>query len=164
MATGDMPEARRSSPADLGLLMLRLGVGATMIQAGLIKAFDFGTATAFMESAGWRAPTFAAGLLTTAETAGGIGLLLGLLTPIAACAVMAAMIDPGPPRCRRRPSGPSRSTCRSCPRSGHLPCSLPVQVPIRSMLDSLADRGGPDSSPSRCSSWQLPPPLPRGSC
>jgi uncharacterized membrane protein YphA (DoxX/SURF4 family) len=93
MATGDMPEARRSSPTDLGLLMLRLGVGATMIQAGLIKAFDFGTATAFMESAGWRAPTFAAGLLTTAETAGGIGLLLGLLTPIAACAVMAAMID-----------------------------------------------------------------------
>jgi uncharacterized membrane protein YphA (DoxX/SURF4 family) len=73
--------------------MLRIGVGATMLQAGLIKALDFSTATAFMESTGWRAPTFAAGLVTAAETAGGIALLLGLLTPIAACAVTAAMID-----------------------------------------------------------------------
>jgi hypothetical protein len=35
---------------------------------------------------------FAAILVTVAETAGGIGLLLGLLTPVAACAVVAAMI------------------------------------------------------------------------
>jgi hypothetical protein len=32
-------------------------------------------------------------MVTAAETAGGIGLLLGLLTPLAACAVIAAMID-----------------------------------------------------------------------
>jgi hypothetical protein len=36
---------------------------------------------------------FAAVLVAVAETAGGIGLLLGLLTPLAACAVIAAMID-----------------------------------------------------------------------
>ena len=32
-------------------------------------------------------------MVTAAETAGGVGLLLGLLTPLAACAVVAAMID-----------------------------------------------------------------------
>ena len=31
-----------------------------MIQAGLIKALDFGTTVGFMESGGWRMPTFAA--------------------------------------------------------------------------------------------------------
>jgi uncharacterized membrane protein YphA (DoxX/SURF4 family) len=46
-----------------------------------------------MESTGWRMSKFAAILVTVAETAGGIGLLLGLLTPVAACAVIAAMID-----------------------------------------------------------------------
>ena len=30
-----------TSLADVGLLILRIGVGATMIQAGLRKAFDF---------------------------------------------------------------------------------------------------------------------------
>jgi hypothetical protein len=32
-------------------------------------------------------------MVTIAETTGGVGLLLGLLTPVAACAVIAAMID-----------------------------------------------------------------------
>ena len=45
-----------------------------------------------MESGGWSLPTFAALMVTVAETAGGIGLLLGLLTPLAACAVVGAMI------------------------------------------------------------------------
>jgi putative oxidoreductase len=79
--------------ADVGLLILRVGVGATMIQAGLLKAFDFDTAVGSMESGGWQLPMFAAFMVTAAETAGGIGLLLGLLTPLAACAVVAAMID-----------------------------------------------------------------------
>jgi putative oxidoreductase len=78
---------------DAGLLILRIGVGAAMIQAGLRKAFDFNTTVGFMESGGWRLPKFAAAMVTAAETAGGIGLLLGLLTPLAACAVVAAMID-----------------------------------------------------------------------
>jgi len=79
--------------ADVGLLILRVGVGATMIQAGLLKAFDFDTAVGSMEYGGWRLPKLAAFMVTAAETAGGIGLLLGLLTPLAACAVVAATID-----------------------------------------------------------------------
>ena len=84
-ATADM--------TDTGLLLLRIATGATMLQAGLIKAFDFGTAVEFMESSGWRLPAFGAFMVTAAETLGGIGLLLGILTPLAACAVIGAMVD-----------------------------------------------------------------------
>lgn len=84
-ATADM--------TDTGLLLLRIATGATMLQAGLIKAFDFGTAVGFMESSGWRLPAFGAFMVTAAETLGGIGLLLGILTPLAACAVIGAMVD-----------------------------------------------------------------------
>ena len=93
MATSEVSTSSATSLADVGLLILRVGVGATMIQAGLRKAFDFDTTVGSMESVGWRLPMFAAFMVTAAETAGGIGLLLGLLTPLAACAVVAAMID-----------------------------------------------------------------------
>ena len=93
MATTEVSTSTTTSLADAGLLILRIGVGATMLQAGLRKAFDFNTTAGFMESGGWRLPKFAAFMVTAAETAGGIGLLLGLLTPLAACAVIAAMID-----------------------------------------------------------------------
>ncbi|HYZ66246.1 MAG TPA: DoxX family protein [Mycobacterium sp.] len=93
MATSEVSTPTTTSLADVGLLILRVGLGAAMIQAGLRKAVDFNTTVAFMESGGWRLPTFAAFMVTAAETAGGIGLLLGLLTPLAACAVVAAMID-----------------------------------------------------------------------
>jgi uncharacterized membrane protein YphA (DoxX/SURF4 family) len=79
--------------ADIGLLILRIGIGAAILQAGLIKAFDFGATVGFMESAGWRLPAFAAFMVTAAETLGGLGLIFGVLTPLAACAVIAAMID-----------------------------------------------------------------------
>lgn len=82
-----------SSLTDIGLLILRVGVGATMLQAGLIKAFDFNTTASFMEAGGWRLPKVAAFMVTASETLGGIGLLLGVLTSLAACAVIAAMID-----------------------------------------------------------------------
>ncbi len=94
MTTTDV--TARTTPlslTDIGLLILRIGVGATILQAGLIKAFDFGTTVSFMESGGWRLPQFAAFMVTASETLGGIGLLLGALTPLAACAVIAAMID-----------------------------------------------------------------------
>lgn len=82
-----------ASLADAGLLILRIGLGAAMLHAGLMKVLDFNSAVSFMESGGWRLPKFAAFLVTATETAGGVGLLLGLLTPLAACAVIGAMID-----------------------------------------------------------------------
>ena len=82
-----------TSGRDIGLLVLRLGVGATMVQAGLLKVFTLSTTTEFMAKSGWSAPRLAAIMVSAAETAGGLGLLLGLLTPLAAVAVIAAMID-----------------------------------------------------------------------
>ena len=90
MTTTDTPVS--TSAADLGLLILRIGVGAAMVQAGLIKALDFGTTAGFMESGGWNLPALAALMVTVAETLGGIGLILGVLTPLSACAVVGAMI------------------------------------------------------------------------
>jgi putative oxidoreductase len=91
MATSDV-RSPTTSLADLGLLILRIGAGAATVQAGLIKAFDFGTTAEYMETGGWALPTFAAFMVTAAETAGGIGLLLGVLTPLAASAVVGAML------------------------------------------------------------------------
>ncbi len=93
--TTDQPApspARNAGLTDIGLLVLRLGAGGAALQAGLIKAFDFSTTSQFMADAGWRLPKFAAFMVTTAETVGGIGLLLGALTPLAACAVLSAML------------------------------------------------------------------------
>jgi uncharacterized membrane protein YphA (DoxX/SURF4 family) len=85
--------AASSSLSDLGLLVLRISVAASMLQAGIIKAVDFTSTTQFMENGGWKTSTFAAYLVTATEIAGGGALLLGLLTPLAACGIIAAMID-----------------------------------------------------------------------
>jgi putative oxidoreductase len=89
----DVDTRSTTSLTDLGLLVLRLGVGATMLQAGLAKFFDFSAVAAGMESGRWRPAEIRDVHISATETAGGIGLLLGLLTPLAACAVIAAMID-----------------------------------------------------------------------
>jgi putative oxidoreductase len=86
-------DLRPETTTDIGLLILRVATGATMLQAGLIKALDFGTVTGYMQSGGWRLPNLAAFMVTAAETLGGIGLLLGVLTPLAAFAVISAMVD-----------------------------------------------------------------------
>jgi putative oxidoreductase len=97
MGSTDAMRTGYDSPTDslvsFGLLVLRLATGATMLQAGLIKAFDLNATVSFFEGGGWKMAKFAAILVTGTETAGGIGLLLGLLTPLAACGVIAAMID-----------------------------------------------------------------------
>ncbi len=92
MATSHDTGETSTQLIDIGLLILRIGVGATMIQAGLIKALDFSTTVGFMESGGWSLPTYAALMVTVAETAGAVGLILGVLTPLAACSVVGAMI------------------------------------------------------------------------
>src|SRR3954470_13374201 len=56
MATTEVTTPSTTSLADIGLLILRIGVGAAMIQAGLRKAVDFSTVVTFMESGGWRLP------------------------------------------------------------------------------------------------------------
>ena len=97
MATTDVLRRRtKKSPSalsDLGILILRIGVSATALHAGVIKALNFTTTAQFMADGGWRPSTFAAYLVTATEIAGGLALLLGLLTPLAACGLVAAMLD-----------------------------------------------------------------------
>ncbi|WP_052681055.1 MULTISPECIES: DoxX family protein [unclassified Frankia] len=92
---------RRPAPMgfDLGLFLLRLTVGVTMAGHGTQKLFGwFGgggldSTAAFFTSAGYpsgRAFAVVAGLT---ETLGGIGLALGLLTPLAAAALLGTLIN-----------------------------------------------------------------------
>ena len=84
----------RTNPAtsDFGVLILRIGAGAAVIQAGALKAVDFGTVVDFMGQGGWSPATLAATMVMSTELLGGLALLLGVLTPLAACAVTAAMM------------------------------------------------------------------------
>jgi len=89
---GDFPTAP-SALGNVGLLAIRLGIGATMLHFGLPKFLAFGSRIEAMRSDGWRAPAFAAFLNVCAETVGGVALLLGVLTPLAAAAIVGAMLD-----------------------------------------------------------------------
>ncbi|MFB1297781.1 DoxX family protein [Mycobacterium sp. pW049] len=80
------------SSVSTGLLILRVGTGAALVQAGLIKASDFGMTVQFLTDAGWRLPGFAAFMVTATETLAGIGLILGVLTPLAGSATVGAML------------------------------------------------------------------------
>lgn len=86
------PAARRSTLGDLGLLALRVGVAATILQAGYLKVADYDFTVSSFEGA-WQMPGLAAFMITATELLFGTMLLLGLVTPLAACALIAAMID-----------------------------------------------------------------------
>ncbi|MGW7019082.1 DoxX family protein [Streptomyces decoyicus] len=95
------PDALRSPPlaADLGLLLLRLTVGLILAGHGAQKLFGFfgghgltATGKGF-EALGYRPGEFYAGLAGTSEVLGGLGLAAGLLTPLAAAALIGVMIN-----------------------------------------------------------------------
>jgi putative oxidoreductase len=82
----------------IGLLILRLAVGLTMAAHGAQKALGwFGGpgpkgVRAMVDAMGFKPVPLWAIALTTAELGGGLCLALGLLTPIAALMVTAAMV------------------------------------------------------------------------
>ncbi|MFZ2526311.1 MAG: DoxX family protein [Rhodococcus sp. (in: high G+C Gram-positive bacteria)] len=92
------PKARRGT-LDLGLLILRLAVGATMIVHGLQKLTGWwggpglGGFETLVENAGYRYSDVLAIVGAIGEVAAGALLVLGLLTPLAAAAVVAIMIN-----------------------------------------------------------------------
>lgn len=77
----------------LGLLLLRLGLGAVFIVHGAQKLFGGipGT-TGFFASLGIPAPGVTAWVVGTVEFVGGIMIVIGLLTPLAAMLVAAVML------------------------------------------------------------------------
>lgn len=87
-----VPAAKSAGPVDVGLLILRVGVAAALLHACLIKLLDYPTTVQFMTDAGWRLPAFAALMVTATELLSGLGLLLGVCTPLAGCAGLGAML------------------------------------------------------------------------
>ena len=79
---------------DLALLVLRCGVGAVMIAHGYNHIFGGGKVTgtaAWFGSMGMRPPLLQAWLASLTEIGGGALLLLGMLTPFGAAAVIGIM-------------------------------------------------------------------------
>ncbi|MFD7440065.1 DoxX family protein [Streptomyces sp. NPDC059909] len=98
-AHGTGPASSQVSAADAGVLLLRLAVGLILAGHGAQKLFGwFGgpglgaTGKGFAEL-GYEPGVFFAGLTGVSELLGGLGLAVGLLTPLAAAAVIGVMIN-----------------------------------------------------------------------
>lgn len=93
------PASALLSPHDVGLLVLRLVLGTTLAAHGAQKLFGWfggggldGTAQ-FFEASGYPAARLLAVVAGLIEATGGVAIALGLLTPLAAAAVVGNMIN-----------------------------------------------------------------------
>lgn len=80
---------------DFGLLLLRVVLGLTMAAHGYNKFFGGGRikgTAGWFESIGMKPGTFHARVAATTEMAAGIGLAVGLFTPVAAAGFVALML------------------------------------------------------------------------
>lgn len=80
------------SQALLSLTALRIGLGVVMAAHGWAKLGDVPGWQASVAALGVPAPDLAAWLAIAAELLGGIGLVVGFLTPIAAFGIFATMV------------------------------------------------------------------------
>jgi putative oxidoreductase len=78
--------------APIALTVLRVGTGAILAVHGWQKASDFASWTAMVDQLGIPAPSLFAALGMIAELGGGIALVLGLFTPIAAAMLLTNML------------------------------------------------------------------------
>jgi len=84
---------------ELGLLVMRLAVGGTVAAHGAQKLLSprrgglgIDATAGFLDALGFRPPRAHAWVVGVAELAGGLGLAVGLLTPLAAAAVIGVMV------------------------------------------------------------------------
>lgn len=83
------------SALDFGLLILRVVLGVTMAAHGYNKFFGGGRipgTAGWFESIGMKPGTFHARVAASTEMAAGIGLAIGLLTPVPAAGFVALML------------------------------------------------------------------------
>jgi putative oxidoreductase len=104
MTATPFPAAARTAtgsttPFDVSLPVLRVVLGLIMASHGTQKLFGWfdgagikGTGV-FFSKAGYRAGETMAAIAGLTETLGGLGLILGLLTPLAAAAIVGVMIN-----------------------------------------------------------------------
>jgi putative oxidoreductase len=76
----------------LTLTTLRVGVGVIMVTHGWLKLVDMQSWMGTVESLGLPMPGLMAWLAVAGELLGGAGLIVGLLTPIAAFGVLCSMV------------------------------------------------------------------------
>ncbi len=104
MAASPFPAAPRTmtgsiTPADIGLPVLRLALGVIMAVHGTQKLFGWFGGFAvkdtgvFFSKAGYPAGEAMAVIAGLTETLGGLGLILGLLTPLAAAGIVGVVIN-----------------------------------------------------------------------
>jgi putative oxidoreductase len=74
------------------LLLVRLCVGSIFIQTGAAKLMDFGNTVSFFASLGIPHPTLNAAVASSMELAGGILLVVGLMTRLATIPLSAIML------------------------------------------------------------------------
>ncbi|MFF4837735.1 DoxX family protein [Streptomyces sp. NPDC001315] len=98
-ATGSGSASTSLHPYDVGLLIVRLALGLTAAAHGTQKLFGWfggggleGTGQFFAMS-GYPSGKTMAVIAGLSETLGGLGLVLGLFTPLAAAAVLGTMIN-----------------------------------------------------------------------
>lgn len=98
-ATPARIESAPALPTDLGLLILRLAIGLTMAAHGSQKLFDWfngggldGTG-AFFTMSGYPAGKTMAAVAGLSEVLGGLGLAVGLLTPLAGAAIVGTLLN-----------------------------------------------------------------------
>ena len=80
---------------NLALLVLRAGIGAVMLAHGLNHIFGGGRIAGtgrWFESLGMRPGVLHAWLASLSEVAGGVALILGLLTPFGGAAIVGVML------------------------------------------------------------------------
>ncbi|MEU9143283.1 DoxX family membrane protein [Streptomyces sp. NPDC048349] len=98
-ATRTAPVALSTPGHDTGLLLLRLVLGLTMAAHGSQKLFGWfggggvGGTGKFFTASGYPAGDAMAVLAGLTETLGGLGLAVGLLTPLAGAAVVGTLIN-----------------------------------------------------------------------
>jgi putative oxidoreductase len=100
--TAPAPHTETATPTqtyDFGLLILRLAVGLTMAAHGAQKLFGWfngggldGTGK-FFEMSGYPASKAMAAVAGLSETLGGLALAIGLLTPLAAAALVGTLLN-----------------------------------------------------------------------
>ncbi|MFF5567862.1 DoxX family membrane protein [Streptomyces sp. NPDC012623] len=95
----DAPHAATPQAYDIGLLLLRVVLGLTMAAHGSQKLFGWfggggidGTG-AFFTMSGYPSGKALAVVAGLSETLGGLGLAIGLLTPLAGAAVVGTMVN-----------------------------------------------------------------------
>lgn len=84
-----------TTTVDVGLLIVRLAIGLTMAAHGYAKIFRGGRlpgTARWFDSIGMRPGRLHAPLAALTEIGGGIALAAGLLTPLAAAAIVAVML------------------------------------------------------------------------